>query len=110
MTNPNNPTNKRVLTSGEGLGAALQSPGTAPYVDESNTFHRMLETERNKAERIVFDLDTDIARLQDEIRLRESRRDANQLIIARIEAALGVSSIISGTANEVTPDARSKAG
>lgn len=95
-----NTTNKRVLTSGEGLTASMQSGGDAPYIEEGNTFERMLVTERNKAERIVFDLDSDIKRLQDEIRLRELRRDSNLLIVARIEAALGVSTIIDGTANE----------
>lgn len=80
-------------TSGEGLQSSLTTQLQAPYVAEGNTFERMLQTERNRAERVVFDLDGDIARMKAEIALLEQRRDDNQLILARIEAALGVDTI-----------------
>lgn len=84
------------LTSGEQRKAAMESAGEHPYLDEDNTFMRVIAAERIKAVRLIDDLDDDIERMQTEIDQRRARKARLELVVARADAALGIKGVIEG--------------
>lgn len=70
--------------------ALTKADADLPYLTESSEFVVIISQHRQHAQRMVEDLDGEIAELEAQIQARLSRRHDLSNIIARADAALGL--------------------
>ena len=81
--------------------------GTRPYLDEGQDFRSFLTQKRKGVLREIDDLETEIDRLEIEIRARIGRLTEKRDILARCDAALEVSPV---TAERPAPRLTERSG